>query len=41
MLLFDKIVSGIMTLEKRFFDPLDLVAKVLGPIHLLVDWLAI
>eukprot|EP01036_Dinobryon_divergens_P031362 gene31362-40748_t len=35
MLLFDKIVSGIMTLEKRFFDPLDLVAKVLGPIHLL------
>ena len=37
MLLFDKIVSGLMTLEKRFIDPLDFITKVLGPFHLQVD----
>ena len=36
MLLFDKIVSGLMTLEKRRFDPLDFIGKVMGPFHLQV-----
>ena len=36
MLLYDKIVSGLMTLEKRLFDPLDFTAKVLNPFQLQV-----
>ena len=39
MLLFDKIVSGLMTLEKRLIDPVDFIAKVLGPFHLQVDYI--
>ena len=37
MLLFDKIVSGLMTLEKRRFDPLDLITKVMGPFYIQVS----
>ena len=37
MLLFDKIVSGLMTLEKRLMDPLDFITKVMHPFHLQVD----
>eukprot|EP01035_Chromulina_nebulosa_P069352 gene69352-biopygen25967 len=39
MLLYDKIVSGLVTLEKRLFDPLDLTSKVLSPFHLQVEML--
>ena len=38
MLLYDKIVSGLMTLEKRLFDPLDFTEKVLHPFRLQVQW---
>lgn len=31
MLLFDKISSGLMTLEKRLLDPLDFIAKAIRP----------
>ena len=36
LLLYDKIASGLMTLEKRLLDPLDFTAKVLRPFNLQV-----
>eukprot|EP01036_Dinobryon_divergens_P024407 gene24407-32853_t len=34
LLLYDKIASGLMTLEKRLLDPLDFTTKVLRPFNL-------
>ena len=39
MLLFDKIVSGLMTLEKRLMDPLDFITKVMHPFQLQVAFM--
>ena len=36
MLLYDKVVSGLMGLEKRLIAPLDLITKMLGPFYLQV-----
>ena len=36
LLLYDKIASGLMTLEKRLLDPLDFTTKVLRPFNLQV-----
>ena len=37
MLLFDKIVSGLLILEKRLIDPFDFISKVLSPFRLQVE----
>eukprot|EP01035_Chromulina_nebulosa_P069592 gene69592-biopygen43533 len=34
MLLYDKIVNGLMVLDKRFIAPLDFIIKVLSPFYL-------